>query len=103
VSSTDDRIARLEAQVASLLEAVAQRDAKIAKLEARIVELETQLGQNSTNSHKPPSSDPPGTRPSKPSTGKQRGGQPGHKPNKRVMLPPEKVTRRGSMRRECIR
>jgi transposase len=94
VSSTDDRIARLEAQVASLLDAVVQRDAKIAKLEARVVELETQLGQNSTNSHKPPSSDPPGTRPSKPSTGKQRGGQPGHKPNKRVMLPPEKVTRR---------
>lgn len=94
MSSTDDRIAKLEAQVALLLEAVAQRDAKIAKLEARIVELETQLGQNSTNSHKPPSSDPPGTRPSKPSTGNKRGGQPGHKPNKRVLFPPEKVTRR---------
>lgn len=87
--------------MARLLDAVAERDAKlverdvkIAKLEARVAELETQLGQNSTNSHKPPSSDPPGTRPSKPTTGKQRGAQPGHKPNRRVMLPPEKVTRR---------
>ncbi len=29
------------------------------------------------------------------STGKQRGAQPGHKPSKRVLLPPEKVTRPG--------
>ena len=72
---------------------IADRDAKIAKLERRVAELETQLGQNSTNSHKPPSSDPPGTRPSKPSSGRQRGGQPGHKPNKRELLPPEMVTR----------
>ncbi len=94
MSSADERIAKLEAQVALLVEAVAQRDAKIARLEARIVELETQLGQNSTNSHKPPSTDPPGTRPSKPTTGKRRGAQPGHKASKRVLLPPEKVTRR---------
>lgn len=70
------------------------RDAEIARLNARVADLETQLGQNSTNSHKPPSTDPPGTRPPKAGTGKKRGAQPGHKPNVREMLPPEKVTRR---------
>lgn len=80
--------------MARLLEVVASRDAEIVRLKARVADLETQLGQNSTNSHKPPSTDPPGTRPPKTGTGKKRGGQPGHKPNLREMLPPEKVTRR---------
>lgn len=86
--------------MARLIEAVAARDAEIAslraenaQLRARISELEAKLGQNSTNSHKPPSSDPPGTRPPPPSTGRKRGAQPGHKPHKRVLLPPEQVTR----------
>jgi len=65
-----------------------------AALRARVAELEAKLGENSTNSGKPPSSDAPGTRPGKAPSGKQRGGQPGHKPYKRVLLPPEKVTRR---------
>lgn len=96
----EDRVARLEAQVARLVEAVAARDAEIADLRAenarlrgRVAELEAKLGQNSTNSQKPPSSDPPGTRPSKSPTGRKRGAQPGHKPHKRVLLPPEQVTR----------
>jgi len=47
---------------------------------ARIVELEARLGKNSQNSSKPPSSDPPGARPSQVKRGKRRkrGGQPGH-------------------------
>lgn len=94
MTSTEDRIAKLEAQVGLLLEALAERDAEIVLLKARVAELETLLGQNSTNSHKPPSTDPPGTRPNKPATGRRPGGQPGHKGHKRVMLPPEKVTRR---------
>lgn len=73
---------------------LAKRDAEILGLKARVAELETQLGQNSNNSHKPPSSDPPGTRPPKPPKGRQRGGQPGHKGHRRELLPPEKVTRR---------
>lgn len=100
MSPVSKRVAKLEAQVALLLSAVAERDARIAerdaeirRLKARVAELERKLGENSTNSSKPPSSDPPGTRPEKPATGRQRGGQPGHKPNTRVMLPPEKVTR----------
>jgi transposase len=51
-----------------------------------------QLRQNSSNSSKPPSSDPPGIvkRESGP-TGRKRGGQPGHEPSRRELLPPEQV------------
>ena len=54
--------------------------ARLAAAEATIVELRAQLGKNSQNSSKPPSSDMPGTRPPKPRKGKRRkrGGQPGH-------------------------
>lgn len=98
MSSTEDRIAKLEAQVALLLAALAERDAEIVRLKARVAELEAQLGQNSTNSHKPPSTDPPGTRPQKQPTGRSRGGQPGHKGHKRVLLPAEMVTKRTAVR-----
>jgi transposase len=102
VATADERISRLEAQVARLLEVLAARDAEIARLKGRVAELERQLGQNSTNSHKPPSSDPPGTRPSKEASGRKRGGQAGHKGHKRVLLPAEKVTKRTEVRpRAC--
>lgn len=76
-----------------------QRDARIAELEAQvaallkqIAELEEKLGQNSSNSSKPPSSDPPTVEHKpKPSTGRARGGQPGHKGHRRELFPPEKV------------
>lgn len=100
IAERDREIARLKARVSELetKTGIADRDAEIAKLRTRVRELETQAGQNSTNSHKPPSSDPPGTRPPKRGTGKQRGAQPGHKPNKREFLPPEKVTRRTELK-----
>jgi transposase len=109
VNSFEMRIAELEKKVILLLEAVAERDriiserdARIVVLEKRVAELEAKLGQNSTNSHKPPSTDPPGTRPPKNRTGKRRGGQLGHKPHRRVRLPPEAVTRRTRVTpREC--
>lgn len=52
-----------------------------AQLRARIVELEAKVNQNSRNSSKPPSSDPPGARAErkgKPRSKRKRGGQPGH-------------------------
>jgi len=101
VPTVDERISKLEAQVAALLNTVAERnqqlaerDAEIVQLKARVADLEAQLGQNSSNSHKPPSTDAPGTRPPKPPKGRKRGGQPGHKGHRRELLPPEKVTRR---------
>ena len=54
--------------------------ALIVALQARIQELEAQLGQNSSNSSRPPSTDPPQAPPwpKAPPTGRKRGGQPGH-------------------------
>lgn len=72
----------------------AQRET-IARLMARVDELEARLAQNSSNSGKPPSSDPPGKRDERPKPnagGRKRGGQPGHKGHRRELLPPEAVT-----------
>jgi transposase len=104
VTSADERITRLEAQVARLLEIVAEKDAIIAKqqatiarLEARVAELEEKLGRNSSNSNKPPSSDPPGSGASSgggssaKQSGAKRGGQPGHRGNRRNLLPVDQV------------
>lgn len=66
---------------------------RIATLEVRLNDLEARLKLNSTNSSKPPSSDPIGLKrkPPAPSSGKNRGGQPGHRKAHRVLVPPEKV------------
>lgn len=75
-------------------------DARIAKLEtlveqlsAKIKELERRLGQDSSNSDKPPSSDPQHRPPrQKRERGKRSpGGQPGHEGHARELLPPEQV------------
>src|SRR5580658_782344 len=68
----------------------------VAKLMARVLELEARLGQNSSNSNQPPSKDTPEQkrdRDKSPPSGRKRGGQPGHKPQQREMLPPEQVSR----------
>jgi transposase len=86
----DRRIEQLEA-------ALAERDALIDKLMARMEALEAKvasLSRDSTNSSKPPSGDPPSTtRPASKSTGKKRGGQPGHQGHQRQLLPSEQVNR----------
>lgn len=74
----------------------AQYDARLAAAEARIKQLELQLGLTSKNSHKPPSSDPPSTKPTTPShprkPRRKRGGQPGHKGHSRKLLPVSEVS-----------
>src|SRR5262245_265005 len=76
-------------------EAQAALLAVIASLEKRIAELEARLDLNSTNSSKPPSTDPPAVklkrRPPAPPSGRKRGGQPGHKRHTRALVPPEQV------------
>src|SRR3954468_15514882 len=59
----------------------------------RIRELGARLGQDSSNSSRPPSSDPPQApvRPKAPPSGRKRGGQPGHRGAFRALLPVEQV------------
>jgi transposase len=81
-----------EVQVA-VLALVEFYDQRLAQLEARVHDLENRLKLNSTNSSKPPSSDPIGLKrkPPAPSSGRKRGGQPGHRKANRTLAPPEKI------------
>jgi transposase len=80
-------------QLATLRVENAVLRAQNAALQERIRELEARLGQNSTNSSRPPSTDPPKAppRPKAPPTGRKRGGQPGHCGVHRALLPVEQV------------
>lgn len=76
---------------------IAELEARNAALEKRVAALEAQLAKNSSNSHKPPSSDGPGkiprTQSEREKSGRKPGGQGGHsgttlrkrlKPDRRV-------------------
>src|SRR3954454_20915569 len=65
----------------------------ILTLQARVRELEARLRQDSSNSSRPPSSDPRQAlvRPKAPPSGRKRGGQPGHRGAFRALLPVEQV------------
>ncbi|WP_422929064.1 DUF6444 domain-containing protein [Singulisphaera sp. PoT] len=78
---------------AAVLALAAFYDERLAQLEARVKDLENRLKLNSTNSSKPPSSDPIGMKrkPPTPSTGKKRGGQSGHRKAHRALAPPELI------------
>jgi transposase len=81
-----------EAQ-AAILDLVDSLKGRIAELEQRLGDLEARLKLNSTNSSKPPSSDPIGfkRRPPMTPSGRKRGGQPGHRRPQRRLVPPERV------------
>jgi transposase len=96
VTSADERIAILEAKLVAALERIDALLEDNARLRARVDELERKLGENSSNSNKPPSTDPPSDRAARSKdapSGRRPGGQPGHKGKRREMLPPEQVTR----------
>jgi transposase len=80
----------LQAAILALVQIHQQR---IAELESRVHDLEARLKLNSTNSSKPPSSDPIGMKrkPPAPPSGRKRGGQPGHRKAHRALVPPEEV------------
>src|SRR3954452_12653589 len=79
-----------QAAIAAALLVMRQR---VDELEARVGDLEARLKLNSTNSSKPPSSDPIGfkRRNPTPPSGRKRGGQPGHRRARRRLVPPDKV------------
>jgi len=68
---------------------------RIRELESQVRDLIAKLGTNSTNSGTPPSANPLGApKPVKKKKSKRRrGGQPGHPPHLKQLLPPEQVTR----------
>jgi transposase len=83
----------LAAQNQLLKEQLAQLQQTTDQLRRQFAELQARLDQTSSNSHKPPSSDPPWAKkptPKKPS-GKPRGVQKGHPGHCRKRLPPERV------------
>jgi transposase len=82
------RSQRLEQQIGELLE-------QVTALTQRVTELTERLGQNSRNSHLPPSSDPPGTAGKgggqRPKSDRPRGGQRGHRGSRRELVAADKV------------
>ena len=83
------RYTAYEKQLATLREQISTVD----DLKAEIAELRERIGQNSSNSSRPPSSDPPSYKPQprRGPKGRKRGGQPGHQGSARRLLPVEEV------------
>jgi transposase len=73
--------------------AIAVLQEQVAALQRENAELRARLGQNSSNSSRPPSSDLPGARPAGKRTpsGRRAGGQPGHPGHQRTLLPVDEV------------
>ncbi len=78
---------------AALLDAWNVLRDEIAELKTTVRDLRARLGLNSTNSSKPPSSDPIGLKrkPPTPPSRRKRGGQPGHRKAFRALVPPEEL------------
>jgi len=93
--SDAERNAELIQKNSVLTEQNAALAEQVKFLAEQVAELTRLLNRNSSNSHKPPSSDGVGkrksTRKPKKRSGRKRGGQPGHKGSKRQMLPVESV------------
>ncbi len=73
----------------AVVEVLMKMSATIARLEARVTELERQVGSNSQNSNKPPSSDgyrKPPPKSLRKKSGRRSGGQEGHPGNTLAMV-----------------
>lgn len=87
-------LAARDAELAASRARTADLEGQVAKLTELVLELRARLESDSSNSNKPPSSDPPGkgAKKSKGKKGKRRrGGQKGHRGSHRELLPPELV------------
>jgi transposase len=96
--SAEALLERVLARVAELEAALAERDRVITEQGERIAELERRLGQDSSNSSRPPSSDAPwdkkpaGKRSSRGRSGRRAGKQPGASSSSRSLVDdPDKI------------
>ena len=97
----DAQLAAKDARIEELEQLVARLEAQVAVLSKQVEELTEKLGLNSSNSNRPPSSDPPGgtgsterkkARNKRKGKGKRkRGGQSGHRGAHRELLPEDQV------------
>ena len=77
-----NNLTELHTLIYALLAHIDVLEARVLELEAENAKLRVQLGMNSKNSHKPPSTDVFVKQPALPrSKGKQKGGQKDHKGN----------------------
>jgi transposase len=86
-AAVQDYLEALEARVAAL-------EGTVGRLEAAVQHLTEQVQQNSRNSSRPPSSDPPqalGKTSRREPSGRRPGGQPGHAGHTRALVPVEQV------------
>ena len=93
------------ALILALRAEAAELRAKVQALQQQVDELQDRLNQNSTNSSRPPSTDPPTVKraPPKPPSGRRSGGQPGHALQQRPVLEPTQppVVLKPSACRQC--
>ena len=109
-----ERIATLEASLAARDAQIEELMALVAKLTKEVAALKLKLGENSSNSGKPPSSDAPKDRATRRREAKElrertqgasprrkQGAQPGHKPQQRVRLPENEVDVHDAFPEKC--
>ncbi|MCK9295219.1 MAG: transposase [Desulfobulbaceae bacterium] len=91
ITETDGLPSAARQLILLLLEHTARQEKRIKELEAEVSELKAKLNQNSSNSNRPPSSDPPykekGAQPKK----RKPGGRKGHKGHRQQLMPPTKT------------
>lgn len=88
------QVVQLQVLLGAALERMHQLEEENARLKQENQRLREQLGQNSTNSSKAPSTDPPGTargQRRRRRRGRRPGGQPGHTKHERALVPLQSV------------
>jgi len=93
LAERDAGLAKRDAELAARESEIQKLRAEVERLATLVARLQERLGQNSSNSSKPPSSDSPGSKEKK-GGGKgkrKRGGQKGHKGHHRTRLPESQV------------